>query len=88
MSKLFINRETIRILSDTFGFGVHGDFIVTMPESLAGLTGWDLEFRTVWQAVEFRNAMLAHVVDVNIRQGDSVSDLDKPVVLTIICPEN
>lgn len=88
MSKLIINRETIRTLSETFGFGVHGDFTVTKPESLAGLTGWDLEFQTVWQAAEFRNAMLAHVVDVNIRQGDSVSDMDKSIVLTIICPED
>ena len=87
MSKLIIDRETIRTLSETFGFGIHGDFKTKEPYTLAGLTGWDLEFQTVYKAVAFANAIIGHVVDVNIRQGDSVSDLGSSVVLTIICPD-
>ena len=81
------NAETMKMLSVEHGFGIHGDFKVENPSTLAGLTGWDLEFPNMYKAVAFADSISSHIVDVNIRQGDSVSDLDKSVVLTIICSE-
>lgn len=83
-----ITADTLRILSGMWKFTIHGDFVVTEPSTLAGLTAWDLEFQNMHTAVSFADVILGDVVNVDIRQDDCVRSLYSSVVLTIICPDN
>jgi hypothetical protein len=83
---LDINIETLNALSRMFQFNIHGDAVVK-DGPRAGLTTWDLEFPDMTLAMSFAETILGHVVDVDIRQGDSISSLWDTVTITLTCGE-
>lgn len=61
-----------------FNFGVHGD-------DKDG--NWDIEFPTMFAAIEFHRCWSGSIAEFEIRRNDTVTHLDNPVVM-IMTPKN
>lgn len=57
------------------GFSVHGD-------DKEGR--WDIEFPTMFEAVEWYRVWRESIAEFNIRSGDNVTDLNSVVVMTMM----
>lgn len=64
----------IAVLRAGFKFGVHGN---------DSRGRWDIEFPTMFDAVEWYRCWRSEIAEFNIREKDSVTDLNHTVVMTM-----